>query len=227
MSTVSEGDYPFSQMSNHPPSRWISSRLAARGLAARGRSRRTGLYAEHLGIFITHPVVEGLILFTIVWSTFLIIVSGPTLVGGSLTYQLSFWTACILTPLYTLEALVKITAFGLVRSRLSYLRNPWTLLDLGLLIIQWTEFLALVAPSLVSGGVSIMFLRLLRVVRVFRHPRLRNADTLQVIHSTASTVRAALRGTVLSRPAPGEATPARPRGRFTRHMAPHKLPLNL
>jgi hypothetical protein len=63
--------------------------------------------------------------------------------------------------IYTAEAALKISAFGLFFSKRSYLRDPWNIFDLTIVVTSWLE-------RLNSGGVKLTALRAMRVLRALK-----------------------------------------------------------
>lgn len=66
---------------------------------------------------------------------------------------------------FTVECLLKIFGLGLLRQRDAYLRDPWNILDLTVVLISWISII-LTAADVDSGAVTA--LRALRALRPLR-----------------------------------------------------------
>ena len=71
----------------------------------------------------------------------------------------------VFAVLFTLEAVLKVFAHGLIRSKRAYLREAWNILDLFVVIISWLALL-LVIYGVNSSGITV--LRSLRALRPLR-----------------------------------------------------------
>ena len=93
----------------------------------------------------------------------------------------------ILTILFSIEALIKIISFGLLRNgKFSYLLEPWNILDFSIVVLSIVSL---------SFKVDWNFIRVLRSSRILRPLRLiQHADSLKIaIASLAKAIPEILR----------------------------------
>ena len=86
---------------------------------------------------IEHPVVDTLLLLSVIVSSLLLVVDTPRLDPNSELAALLMWLNAVFTIIFTLEAALKATAFGVYWTRFAYLRNGWNVLDFVILVISW------------------------------------------------------------------------------------------
>ncbi|XP_078316453.1 sodium channel protein para-like isoform X17 [Crassostrea virginica] len=104
-------------------------------------ARRGALYV------LVHPLFSALIIITIIVNCAFM----------AMTEQPFDWIEYVFTGVYTLEALIKITARGFIINNFTYLRDPW----------NWLDF-AVISLAYITMGVDLGNLSALRTFRVLR-----------------------------------------------------------
>ncbi|XP_062604338.1 sodium channel protein type 4 subunit alpha B-like isoform X1 [Saccostrea cucullata] len=103
--------------------------------------RRGALYV------LVHPLFSALIIITIIVNCAFM----------AMTEQPFTWIEYVFTGVYTMEALIKISARGFIINTFTYLRDPW----------NWLDF-AVISLAYVTMGVDLGNLSALRTFRVLR-----------------------------------------------------------
>lgn len=75
----------------------------------------------------------------------------------TIDYDIALIINIIFTSLFTMEALLKIMAFGFVLDKHSYLTESWSQLDFFIVIVSWIDV-----------GVTTVNLRFVRILRLLR-----------------------------------------------------------
>ena len=99
--------------------------------------------------------------------------------SDSVRNQIGNYSEPFFTTMFTLEALIKITAFGFIWGKNTYLRDPW----------NWLDF-TVVVTSLLSILPGVSNLSMIRTFRLFRP--LRSFTSLPQMKSIISTMLASM-----------------------------------
>lgn len=107
---------------------------------------------------VTHKVFETCVILMILANTVTLALENPTASEQDPTLVL---LDSVFLYFYTIEALLKIGAFGFMCNKGSYLRDKWNILDFAIVLAGWTE-------RIVNEGVNLNALRTLRILRPLR-----------------------------------------------------------
>ncbi|XP_078316439.1 sodium channel protein para-like isoform X3 [Crassostrea virginica] len=114
-------------------------------------ARRGALYV------LVHPLFSALIIITIIVNCAFM----------AMTEQPFDWIEYVFTGVYTLEALIKITARGFIINNFTYLRDPWNWLDFAVISLAYLE-ICIIQPLNVDGLGNLAALRTFRVLRALK-----------------------------------------------------------
>ena len=107
---------------------------------------------------------ENFILATIFFSSLMLAVESPLWDPASPRIYVFRQIEFVVNTIFTLETCLKILAYGAITPKRAYLRDPWNILDVFIVIIGWSTL----ALSSITVLKSLKTLRLLRVLRVLR-----------------------------------------------------------
>eukprot|EP00760_Papus_ankaliazontas_P018505 PhM_4_TR17518/c0_g1_i1/m.51056 len=116
------------------------------------------LIRQWLVAFVESRCFEGVILAAIAISTVLLAMDSPRVAPDAPIRQKLANADIIITIIFSCEAFVKIMAYGVGIRPGGYLRDPWNVLDFGIVVVSLIAF----APSVSD------FLRVVKVLRVLR-----------------------------------------------------------
>jgi len=117
--------------------------------------------------FMTTQTCTVIILLTVLWNTIGLALDSPTRSQSDYSTALNrflFVTDVVTTVIYSIEAALKIFAWGLVMHRRSYLRSPWNVVDFAVVIVSIIDL------SLPSSNIH--FVKAFRALRALRPLRL-------------------------------------------------------
>ena len=110
-------------------------------------------------LLVGNQYFDNFSLLVIITNTILILISDPrdndSLANTSDSYFLYF---------YTLEAILKIIAYGFIGTEFAYLKDPWNILDFFVVFVGWISFIL----ERVMNGTKISGLAGLRAFRILR-----------------------------------------------------------
>lgn len=115
---------------------------------------------------VSHPYFDNIILFLIVFSTFLLILETPLNDPNSKMADNLFYIDVVVTFFFTMELILKVIVMGfIINGSESYIRNPWNMMDF---VIVAFSIISIAFKD--SGGDlgAIKTLRMLRVLRPLR-----------------------------------------------------------
>ena len=114
---------------------------------------------------VAHPAFNAFILFVIIFSTVLLAMEDPTSDDTSSDLsQFLIMMDYVTTVIFSIEAALKIYAFGFLFHKGAYLRNGWNVLDFFVVVVSIVD--------LVFSGSGLTFLKALRALRALRPLRL-------------------------------------------------------
>jgi len=115
---------------------------------------------------VTHSIFEAVILVLIAISVLTLVLDDPFAPPDTMLMRLLEWTNLILTIIFVLECALKIVAMGFILMEGAYLRDPWNVLDIFIVVVSLTSYM--------FSGANLQFLRTLRLLRALRPLRLVN-----------------------------------------------------
>ena len=126
--------------------------------------KSTNCFRVKLSNLVQHRYFENTILIFILVSSLLLAIDNPLYDPNSGIVTFLYVSDVILTTIFTVEAVLKIIAYGFLLHKNAYLRSAWNVLDFVIVIVS---ILALSASD--SGGLkSLRSLRALRALRPLR-----------------------------------------------------------
>ena len=129
------------------------------------------LCSQTIKEFVTNPFFEAFIFSTIAMNVILIAVIGAEPEPGSLDESIIFWTILVVTPVYTVEMVLKMWGFGLWRDQDSYLMDNWCRFDLFVVLAAWVD-VGMMFSEAFSGedanATNLMVMRIIRTCRILR-----------------------------------------------------------
>ena len=115
---------------------------------------------------VRNPYFDHLILACILTGSVLLAVNGPTNDGDTRVWRYVCYVEFAFVIIFTVEMLFKILVQGFYFCPQGYLKDPWNMLDLVVVVVGWLTNDCLVVIPFGAEGVSA--LRTLRVLRVLR-----------------------------------------------------------
>jgi hypothetical protein len=116
---------------------------------------------------VGHEHFDNVILFLIVFSTFMLILESPLNDPKSTMMDNLYYIDIVVTILFTLELILKVIVLGfLLNGPESYIKNPWNIMDFIIVTIS------LISISFRDAGSKVSVLKTLRMLRVLRPLRM-------------------------------------------------------
>ncbi|KAG9396732.1 Ion transport protein [Carpediemonas membranifera] len=114
---------------------------------------------------VTSPLFDNFILAVVILNTLALVASTPTFASLKTLQQVLEVTDKIFLAVYCTEAAMKITAFGFLGAKKSYLADFWNILDFALVLTSISE---IIIASSSSSAMAFRVVRLLRPLRTVR-----------------------------------------------------------
>lgn len=122
--------------------------IEGRSLFILGKNNRFRLFINKV---ISHKLFDPFILFLIIFTTLTMTLDSPLNDPASNVSIFLANTDIVVTILFSLEAAFKIIVFGfLFNGKYSYLRNPWNILDIVIVLFSVSNYKSLYALDFVS-----------------------------------------------------------------------------
>ena len=113
--------------------------------------------------------VEGVVLLCIIISSATLALDDPRSARNTPLNRGLAISDIVFTSLFTVEAIVKMYAFGLIAPKGAYLREGWNILDAAVVLVGWSS-VALASAGITSGSITALrALRALRPLRLIHH----------------------------------------------------------
>lgn len=128
---------------------------------------------------------DNVILFLIVFSTFMLVLESPLNDPKSKMADNLFYIDIVVTALFTIELVLKVIVLGfLLNGKDSYIRNPWNIMDF--MIVAFS----LISISFRDAGSSVSAIKTFRMLRVLRPLRMisRNQGLKIAVNSLINSV---------------------------------------